>query len=149
MVSVKVVNQQELIEIDFQKAKEISREIFSDHAISDAKVNLVLMDDASIHVLNKRYLEHDEPTDVITFPLSNPGAKQLLGDIVISAETAKREAIDAQTEPFHELLLYAIHGCLHLCGFDDKTDKERRTMREKEAIYLRKYALKVRHSLDE
>lgn len=106
-----------------------------------AKVAFAFMDDATIHVLNQRHLNHDEPTDVLTFPYTAPDAKKLEGDIAIGAEVAKRQA-EVRGHPVHaELCLYVIHGCLHLCGYDDKTVRDRRKMREKEREYLAKLGL--------
>ncbi len=68
--------------------------------------------------------EHDYPTDVLTFPLESPEENgQLVGDIVVSWDTARRNAEELGLSPEGELLLYVVHGTLHLLGFDD-TDQE-------------------------
>ncbi len=141
MISVSIKNQQELVELDFQGLKAAAKSVLEGEGVAAAKVTFAVMDDASIHMLNKRHLNHDEPTDVLTFPYSSPDAKKLEGDIAIGAGVAKRQA-DERGQPVHvELCLYVIHGCLHLCGYFDKTDRDKRKMRSKEREYLAKLGL--------
>jgi probable rRNA maturation factor len=95
-------------------------------------------DDPTIHELNQRYLQHDYATDVLSFLLASaPGL--LEGEIVVSADTAARMAPDYGWSIDDELLLYAIHGALHLVGFDDQTPEAAATMREKEQFYLSQF----------
>lgn len=113
-------------------------------------VSLVLCDDDLIHELNLRYLGHDYPTDVLSFPLGAettqpnknglPGEPegQMLGEIIISVETAERNAKKYRQTLESELLRLAIHGTLHLLGYDDETPHQRRLMRRKERIYLKR-----------
>jgi probable rRNA maturation factor len=77
-----------------------------------SKINLILVSDRRIAQLHRRFMDEAGPTDVITFQH---------GEIVISAETAKRQARRFRTSVGHELRLYIVHGLLHLRGFDDKT----------------------------
>jgi probable rRNA maturation factor len=91
--------------------------------------------------LNKRYLEHDEPTDVLSFPLSEPGARRLAGEVVISADVARRQAEGRGHDVQAELALYVIHGLLHLCGYDDQTPAAAARMRERERHYLSRLSL--------
>lgn len=76
------------------------------------EVNIVLVSDRRITDLHRRFLHEHGATDVITFQH---------GEIVISVETARRQARAFRTSLAHELSLYLVHGLLHLCGFDDKT----------------------------
>ena len=91
-------------------------------------------DDATIHRINKQFLDHDEPTDVITFPYS--AGKELQGELVLGVEVALREAADRGHPPQTELSLYVIHGLLHLVGYDDKDGHDRRMMRARESDHL-------------
>ena len=97
------------------------------------------MDDATIAGLNKKFLDHDGPTDVITFPYSQ--GKKLEGEIVIGVEVAQREAAERRHEVNAELCLYVIVGALHLCGYDDRTDRDAAEMRKKERAYLKQLNL--------
>jgi probable rRNA maturation factor len=72
--------------------------------------------------LHKEYLDDPSPTDVLTFELDHsPAGKPLAGEIVICSTIARARAKSLGHPVCHELLLYAIHGLLHLCGFDDRT----------------------------
>jgi probable rRNA maturation factor len=136
MISVSVKNQQDLVELDFQGLKAAAKAVLEGEGVAAAKVTFAFFDDATIHQLNKRHLNHDEPTDVLTFPYSAPDAKKLEGDIAVGAGVAKAQA-EERGHPVHaELCLYVIHGCLHLCGYDDKTDRGAAEMRRKEREYL-------------
>jgi probable rRNA maturation factor len=78
---------------------------------------------------------------VLTFPASPPGARKLEGDIAIGMEIAREYAADRGHEVQLELLLYVIHGCLHLCGHTDTNANSAAAMREKEREYLAKLGL--------
>jgi probable rRNA maturation factor len=87
----------------------------------------VIVGDDYIHDLNRQYLGHDCTTDVITFPLSEEG-RPIEGEVYINAELAARVADDHGWHAENELLLYLVHGLLHLTGFDDHTPSERAEM---------------------
>ena len=135
MIRVSVANPYE-IELDFQGLKSAARAVLEGEGVRAAKVTLAFVDDAHIHRLNKQFLNHDEPTDVLTFPYTDPGAKTLEGEVVIGYEVARANAADRGHAADLELKLYVIHGCLHLCGYDDTTDAVAQEMRAKERQYL-------------
>lgn len=101
-------------------------------------MSIVLVDDAGIQLLNRDYLQRDKPTNVISFSMreGEGGAlhPDLLGDVVISTETAERDAAEANVSFDSELLFLLLHGVLHLCGFDHErgTAEEVRRMEAKE-----------------
>ena len=107
----------------------------------DGELSILIVDDPEIARLNNTYLGRSGPTNVIAFPMQNGSFGQinpnLLGDVVISIDTAGREAQDAGISVelrFDQLL---IHGILHLIGFDhEKTSEQAETMREKEEELL-------------
>ncbi len=107
-----------------------------DHGHSIGEVTFVLMDDKALLDYNKRYLQHDEFTDVITFDLQT--GTGVSGDILISyervKENAKTFAVSAQSE-LHRVM---VHGLLHLLGHTDKTKAQREAMRAEENKYLAK-----------
>ena len=103
-----------------------------------ARVSVAVVDDADMTQLNKRHLDRDEPTDVLAFDLrgetSAPAhsACEIVvdGDVVVSIETAQREA-DRRGHPVDaELALYAVHGTLHLLGHNDRVAEEAARMHE-------------------
>ena len=140
MISVSIANQQEALELDYARIREVGKAVLAGEGVTKGKVTCAFMTDPAIHVLNKRFLNHDEPTDVITFPYSE---KPLQGDLAISVDTAATVAKERGHAVGDELLLYVIHGILHLCGYDDQTEKDRQAMRERESHYLGELSVKV------
>jgi probable rRNA maturation factor len=117
--------------------------LLADHACS-ASVNVCFVDDEEIRALNRDYLGHDYVTDVVTFPMrserdgveGDPLDDELLGEVVVSVDTARRYSEERGTAFPRELSLYAIHGTLHLLGYDDAAPADRRKMRRAEHRYL-------------
>ena len=104
-----------------------------------AAATFVFVSDQEIRRYNKRYLLHDRPTDVIAFP-DRPGAPRsgFLGEIVVSLDTARRQA-EEQGHPFlREVEVLTIHGPLHLIGYDDRNPRKRREMWRKTDDLLRR-----------
>jgi len=101
------------------------------------EVAIVLTDDAAVHTLNRTWRGIDAPTNVLSFPAkSSPGIPARLGDIVIAYETVVREAI-AERKPFaHHLVHLAVHGFLHLLGYDHEADAEADMMERLECAIL-------------
>lgn len=99
----------------------------------DGSINVIILDDIKIHELNKRYLSHDYPTDVITFTLESEPAE---GEIYIGAGVAAQQAKDYGVTLTDELMRLAVHGVLHLAGYDDHTPEERAMMSLLETRYI-------------
>ena len=103
-----------------------------------SRVSVLVVDDAGIQHLNKQHLSRDEPTDVLAFDLrdeTSPAAQNsepiaVDGDIMVSVETAQREADRRGHEPLAELALYVVHGTLHLLGHDDQVVEQAAKMHE-------------------
>ncbi|MFZ4506147.1 MAG: rRNA maturation RNase YbeY [Fimbriimonas sp.] len=96
-------------------------------------VSVLITTDEGIRELNRTYRQIDEPTDVLTFPAADfpedlDDSAKPLGDIAISRETALRQARARKIPVALEITYLAIHGALHLAGFDDETDAERDAM---------------------
>ena len=134
---ISIANLQELVPIDRGRMKEIVRAVLREEGVSEAEITLAFVDNPTIRQLNKRYLDHDEPTDVLSFPMSDPGSRRLTGELVIGAEVAQAEAASRGHDVQAELALYLIHGLLHLCGYGDTSPAEAQEMRERERHYLR------------
>ena len=99
----------------------------------DAELSLLLVNDVQIQELNRRYLRRDKPTNVLAFPMREgefPNLHpHLLGDLVISVETAKRQSKRSGLGPMEMVTLLMIHGILHLLGYEHEgTKKEAREM---------------------
>jgi probable rRNA maturation factor len=141
MSRVSIASPQEVVPIDRGRMREIVRAVLDGEDEPQAEVSLAFVDNRTIHTLNKRYLQHDEPTDVLSFPLSEPGAAKLSGELVIGAEVALAQARERGHDVQAELALYVIHGLLHLCGYDDHDEAGAAAMRERERHYLRQLGL--------
>ncbi|PNY36965.1 rRNA maturation RNase YbeY [Rhodopirellula sp. MGV] len=99
------------------------------------QLGVMITDDSSIHEINREHLGHDYPTDVISFPYAEDGT-HLEGELVVSVETAHENAIEFGSDTATELLLYVIHGVLHIGGMDDHEDDDRQAMRDSEQAVL-------------
>ncbi len=137
MIRARVSNPYEY-PLDFAALKDAAQAVLEGEGVREAAVTLAFVDNPHIHRLNKQFLAHDEPTDVLTFPHSAPGAKKLEGDVVIGYQVAEEYAADRGHPVGPELVLYVVHGCLHLCGYTDTDDRGAAEMRKKEREYLTK-----------
>src|SRR6516164_8316756 len=135
-MSISIATPQEIVPIDRARMREAVRIVLAGEDVADYEISLAFVDNSTIHRLNQRYLQHDEPTDVLSFPLSEPNATKLAGELVVGVEVAAEQAADRGHDIQDELTLYVIHGLLHLCGYDDHEDDERAAMRERERFYL-------------
>jgi probable rRNA maturation factor len=100
------------------------RAALRDRGVRDAEVSLALLDDTGITELNARFLSHDEVTDVISFALYEDGEAPV-GDIYIGYQQAARQAAAAGVPVTEELTRLAVHGTLHVLGFDHPEGQER------------------------
>lgn len=103
----------------------------------DAELTVALVDDTEIHDLNRRYRGKDRATDVLAFAMREglraPGDEQTLGDVVISLDTAARQARRRRVPLEREVRTLLIHGVLHLLGYDhERSAAEARRMKAKE-----------------
>lgn len=109
--------------------------IAGDYGFRKGEISLAILDDNAIQAINREYLQHDWATDAITFPFeASQGV--LEGEILVSRETADRVAETLPWSGDDELLLYVIHGTLHLVGLDDQDDDTREKMKLAERKYL-------------
>jgi len=122
------------VEAVIQRAIAVAAEMV-DADISEAELAVMLTDDGGIRTLNKNWRGLDKPTNVLSFPAlqltterSSQDAPRMLGDIAIAYETTRREADDEQKRFDHHLSHLAIHGFLHLIGYDHEKDQDAETM---------------------
>ena len=141
MIRTSIASPQDKIELPFAQLRETSRVVLEGEGVKEAKISLAFVDNPTIHRINKQFLDHDEPTDVITFPLSGAGASKLEGELVIGVEIAVAQAQDRGHAVETELCLYVIHGLLHLCGYDDVKARDIAEMRVQERHYLKELGL--------
>jgi probable rRNA maturation factor len=102
---------------------------------SGVELGLVLVDDAALCALHERWMGDPSPTDVLSFELGEELGGPA-GEVYVSVECARRVARERALDPASELLLYVVHGVLHLCGYDDREPADRRRMRAAERKVL-------------
>lgn len=129
--------------IDVELLKKKVKSILAAMKWEKAAVSILLVTDAEIRKINKKHLNHDWATDVISFShLDHEGVQPLvggrpfLGDIVISVATARRNAKEYGNSLLYEICFYVCHGILHIAGFDDSTKKDRQRMLAIQAALL-------------
>jgi probable rRNA maturation factor len=135
-IEVEISDTQSHLLADPAFLQGLVRRVLLAEGIERASISIALVDDSTIHAINRRHLAHDWPTDVITFVLSDPNEPTLGGELVVSAEMAAATARDAGVDPRAELALYVVHGLLHLCGLDDQSIEDADEMRRREGEIL-------------
>ncbi len=134
-----VLDRQSRFRPDRELLRRITRAVFAAECPGrSAEVSISFVGDGEIRPLNRDYHGSDSYTDVLAFPLER-SEKKIVADIVVSTDTAARQASAFDTSLRHEVYLYVIHGILHICGYDDLSPVDRKVMRRKEREYLKKF----------
>ncbi len=131
-------------EIDARALKRLAvRALGAESVAADAELSIVLTDDAAVRELNRLYRGTDAPTDVLSFAQGEgeafaapEGASPHLGDVVISIETARRQAAEGKLPLADEVAHLLVHGVLHLLGYDHEGTAESKLMRAREEAIL-------------
>jgi probable rRNA maturation factor len=153
--AIDVADQQNALEVDPEHVRDVVRSTLLAEHVAAANISIALVDDVTIHQLNREHLEHDYPTDVLSFlfdSTEDEGAsaddgtdggrsprgrgKRLDGEVILSTDTALHDAERFGWKPHDEVTLYLVHGLLHLCGYDDQTGPLREEMRGREREIL-------------
>lgn len=139
---VEIANRQTRLPLDVDRLRECAQLVLAAEGFISGVVSVAVVDDPTIHALNREYLNHDYATDVLSFvfDVSDEG---LEGEVIVSADTAIRESSEFGWSADSELALYLVHGLLHLAGYDDHTDLEREEMRRLERKYLTQLGISV------
>ena len=127
--------------------RQAARRLLREANLPTAQVDIRLTDDAEVHSLNLQYRGYDRPTDVLSFAQRDTvagapdmpaveGETELLGDVVISVDTAAAQAGRHGVSLAQELALLTVHGILHLLGYEDETEEGARAMHEREKELL-------------
>lgn len=104
-----------------------------------AQVNIAILDDRQIVDINRRFLDKNGTTDVISFDISDDDSKEKTFDIAVNAQLAKKQAQNRGHTAQAELALYILHGLLHNLGFDDATSRKAAKMHKTEDDILEKF----------
>lgn len=106
------------------RLRSVVREVLAARGVPAGEVHVVITGDETVRELNRSYRGIDRPTDVLSFPDGSfvPDAPQLLGEVILSLDAARRQGRDAGHGEVRELELLLLHGVLHLTGMDHETD---------------------------
>jgi probable rRNA maturation factor len=106
----------------------VAKRILTELGLLEAELSLLFVDDLQIQALNRRYLQRDKPTNILAFPMRKGEFStlhaQLLGDLVISVETAKRQSNRFGLDEMGMIILLMVHGVLHLLGYEHEGTKK-------------------------
>lgn len=152
MIEISIMNHQNVLEIDEDLENVLTELVelcLNEEGIEcDGEVSILFVDDAAIHNLNKTHREKDSPTDVLSFPQyeslkdeQNMDPYVILGDVVVSTETAIRQAESYNHSLIREIGFLVVHSIFHLCGYDHDTEENTDIMRAKEEKILNAYRL--------
>ncbi len=139
---VRISNQSQNRRVNRRRIKEAALHTLRNFAESETLIDITFVGNKKIRALNKKYMGRDSDTDVLSFLLeeSKSAKRKIIGDIYISADKARSNASRFNTSYEKELVLYTIHGILHLLGFNDKTRKEKEEIRKIEEKMLNETA---------
>lgn len=134
---VTILNRQKKHRVQTKAFERLLGELARRYRLADPEVSLAFVGDRAIQTLNRKFMKKDRPTDVLSFPLGEkgPDGKYYLGDIVIAVPVAFRQAKEKGHSLDRELRLLAIHGFLHLLGYDHSAGIEEEE-RKLHRIYL-------------
>jgi rRNA maturation RNase YbeY len=111
--------------------------ILLDAGLSSASINVICLNNNALQQMNKKFLEHDYTTDVISFRLDYmEDTKYIDGEVYLSTEMAESNATEYKVRTTDEICRYAIHGLLHILGYDDNSLEDKEKMRKLEEHYL-------------
>ncbi len=135
MRNISIINRQRRVKVDKRLFKKAIAAILDGEGIAEAEINAAIVDDPSLAALHDEYLGDPSATDVMSFPFERT-KDYVEGEIVASADMAANVAERFGWTAENELLLYVIHGTLHVVGYDDVSPELRKTMRKAETKYL-------------
>ncbi|MCA9407292.1 MAG: rRNA maturation RNase YbeY [Candidatus Omnitrophica bacterium] len=140
-MEIEIQNQQKKIKISPQRILRIIKKILQHEKVAQATLTIIFVSHQKIRALNKKYLHKDYATDVLAFDLRDDHKKRrtILGDIAISVDAAVKNARVFQSTVDREIVLYVVHGILHLLGYDDHSLADIKRMRRKEQELMEKF----------
>jgi len=135
-MAVAVSNCQRRVRLSTPRLRATAQAALDALGRGDRELHVSVVGDRAIRRLNGRYLRSHTTTDVLAFDLDAPGPTRLLGEVIVSADTASRQAKRVGVSVALELDLLVVHGVLHLAGWDDDEPREARLMHERERAIL-------------
>lgn len=147
-MTIEIVSLQKAMKVPLKKLRAVLTHVMMEELGREVNISVAVVNDERIAELNRAFRDHIGPTDVLAFPFDEkeigPEGQRVFGEIVISAQRARDEARLRHIDPELELILYAVHGMLHLAGYDDQSVQRAREMRQREAEILKSLAPSTR-----
>lgn len=137
------INNKAGYDLDPAGIKEVVEKILHYFQKDGSEVSVALVDDAEITELNRTYRGKEGPTDVLAFPASEEDEKGFLGEIVIDQQQISRQAREFDNTAREEFLFILVHGLLHLLGYSDSTEKDKKEMVELGGELIKKLDLSL------
>ncbi len=138
MISVEVTKAYSEIPFAVSEIKRISEFVCKKEKIKNAELSFVIVNDRTIRTINKKFLQHDFVTDVITFPMEQIGVN---AEIYINTQQANRQAKENGVTIKNEITRLVVHGTLHAIGYDDTTVKTKKMMDSVQERYVGELSL--------
>jgi len=135
-MKIEISNQQSKVDCSPQSVRRVLEATLREEG-SDANLSVALVEDGRMLEMNRRFTGRSDVTDVLAFPYGSDEDGLLHGEIVVNADQALREATERPHGAEGELMLYLVHGLLHLLGYDDHDPEDSRLMRRREQRALR------------
>lgn len=157
---IEINDAQERIELEPERLRQVAEGVLRAEGVAAAEVSVALIDGETMRRLNRQHLGHDYDTDVLSFLLDceGPGpddvntsvprgtGKTLDGEVLISTDVAAKAAGEFGWTAADEVVLYLVHGLLHLAGYDDLTETEKAVMRQREREHLARWGLTPKYA---
>lgn len=143
-MSISIRNRQKLFTVNVGRLRRSLKRLLKELGLEDCEISVLLVDDDQIREINRNYLHRDRPTNVISFAMTE-GAfgdihPELIGDIILSIETAERDAMASDIDFMDEVEFLLIHGLLHLTGYNhenvERREAEKMKKKERELFFL-------------
>ncbi|MCK5306809.1 MAG: rRNA maturation RNase YbeY [Candidatus Omnitrophica bacterium] len=145
-LKVNIINEQNFYHLPLKELCRFSKFVFKKEGCKNTEVSILFTGDKEIKKFNAKFRNKNKATDVLSFYQESSRTKALtapyLGDVVISVETARRQAASLKKSIISEIRLYIIHGLLHLLGWSDYTKKDFLKLAERQEGLLKDYAKK-------
>lgn len=138
-MDVYVYDQQHALKLPHDAVQALTTQVVSNEGYHYDEVSIHFVDTKTISELHEQYFDDPSPTDCISFPIDDPDAEgyRVLGDVFVCPETAIEYAEKHGCDPYEETALYIVHGLLHLMGYDDVEEEDRKEMRAAEERHLK------------
>lgn len=139
-LEIEITNRQKAVVVPRRLLRQAVRAAY---AAAGGRVSVVVVDDATMAELNEQYLDHEGPTDVLAFEYAEADSPAPEDEIIVDAECALRESATRGHSVEAELVLYAVHGALHVNGYDDHKREDRRAMEERQLAIVESLGLEL------